>query len=46
MCVKIFHLERLVDVSCVSGTGVVAEGAFFTDTGEAVVHWLGCLMLS
>lgn len=40
MCIRIFHLERLVDVSGVSGCGLVAEGCVF-DTGETVVHWLG-----
>lgn len=35
-----FKLQRDLDVSGVSGTGVVAEGVIFSD-GEAVVHWLG-----
>jgi hypothetical protein len=35
-----FHLHRDVDISGVSGTGVVAEGFVFSD-GTAVVHWLG-----
>lgn len=37
---RLFVLQRDTDVSGVSGTGVVAEGAIFSD-GEAVVHWLG-----
>lgn len=36
-----FHFERLEDASGVSGTGVVATGVIFLDTGEVVVHWLG-----
>jgi len=36
----LFELHRDADVSGVSGTGKVAEGAIFSD-GEAVVHWLG-----
>ena len=39
---KRFHFERLEDASGVSGTGRVAEGCLFVDTGEVVVHWLGC----
>lgn len=35
-----FELHRDIDVSGVSGTGVVAEGAVFSD-GYAVTHWLG-----
>lgn len=34
-----FELHRDLDVSGVSGTGVVAEGVAFTD-GTAVVHWI------
>ena len=34
-----FHLERDVDHSGMSGTGVVAEGVEFTD-GTSVVRWL------
>lgn len=34
-----FELHRDVDVSGVSGTGVVAEGAAFSD-GTAVVRWV------
>lgn len=34
-----FHLLRQTDVSGVSGTGVVVEGAQFSD-GAVVVHWL------
>lgn len=37
---RTFVLQRDVDVSGVSGTGVVAEGVEFSD-GSAVVHWLG-----
>lgn len=36
-----FHFERAKDISGLSGTGRVAEGCVFMDTGEAVVHWLG-----
>ena len=36
-----FHFDRIEDASGVSGCGKVAEGCLFTDTGEAVVHWLG-----
>lgn len=35
-----FELHRDEDVSGVSGTGVVAEGAVFTD-GTAVLRWTG-----
>jgi hypothetical protein len=41
MGLRTFHFERLEDTSGVSGCGRVAEGCLFTDTGEAVVHWLG-----
>lgn len=34
-----FELHRDVDVSGVSGTGVVAEGVAFSD-GTAVIHWI------
>lgn len=34
-----FELQRDLDVSGVSGTGVVAEGIAFTD-GTAAVHWI------
>lgn len=34
-----FELHRTVDVSGVSGTGVVAQGVEFTD-GTCVVRWL------
>lgn len=37
---RTFVLKREVDVSGVSGTGVVAEGAQFSD-GTCVVRWLG-----
>ena len=35
-----FNLLRFVDVSGVSGTGLVAEGIEFTD-GTVVIRWLG-----
>ena len=35
-----FQLERDVDVSGVSGTGVVADGVAFSD-GTVVIHWRG-----
>lgn len=35
-----FHLVRLVDVTGVSGTGVVAQGCQFED-GTVVLRWLG-----
>jgi hypothetical protein len=35
-----FELHRTVDVSGVSGTGVVADGIVFPD-GIAVLHWRG-----
>lgn len=41
MSVRRFHFLRSEDASGVSGCGKVAEGCLFTDTGEAVVHWLG-----
>lgn len=34
-----FHLLRLVDVTGVSGKGVIAEGCRFTD-GTVAVRWL------
>lgn len=37
--VRRFVLQRGVDVSGVSGTGIVAEGVVFSD-GTAVVHWI------
>ncbi len=39
--IRRFHFERVEDASGVSGTGKVAEGCQFADTGEVVVHWLG-----
>lgn len=47
-----FYLQRDVDVSGVSGTGVVAEGVMFVSSvepvlsggypdGKVVIHWLG-----
>jgi hypothetical protein len=41
MGLRRFHFDRLEDASGISGCGRVAEGFLFTDTGEAVVHWLG-----
>lgn len=35
-----FVLRRNVDVSGISGTGIVAEGVEFTN-GTCVVRWLG-----
>lgn len=40
MKVRTFEFQRDRDVSGVSGTGVVAEGAVFDD-GVTVVHWRG-----
>ena len=37
---RTFKLRRLVDVSGVSGTGIIAEGIEFHD-GQVVVSWLG-----
>ena len=37
--IRCFTLRREEDVSGVSGTGVVLEGALFS-TGVVVVHWL------
>ena len=37
---RTFKLVRTEDVSGVSGTGVVCEGALFSD-GHAVIHWTG-----
>lgn len=34
-----FCLQRLEDITGISGVGVVAEGVAFTD-GTAVVHWI------
>lgn len=34
-----FHLYRIMDVTGVSGEGVVAEGVQFTD-GRCVLRWL------
>lgn len=39
MSVRTFQLVRDEDVSGVSGTGVVAEGALFT-SGKCVIEWL------
>lgn len=38
-----FHLVRDVDVTGISGTGVVAEGVEFTD-GWVAMHWTTSLM--
>ena len=37
---RVFRLERDVDASGVSGTGVVAEGVEFSD-GTVALRWLG-----
>lgn len=39
--IRKFHLERLKDISGVSGVGVVAIGVQFTDTKQCVLHWEG-----
>lgn len=39
MSIRTFHLVRHVDVSGVSGTGVIAEGSQFTD-GSVALRWL------
>lgn len=36
---RLFHLVRDLDVSGISGTGVVAEGVEFSD-GTVVIRWL------
>ena len=41
MCMRRFHFERNKDASGVSGTGIVAEGCLFADSGEIVIHWFG-----
>jgi hypothetical protein len=40
IAVRRFRLQRDVDVSGISGTGVVADGVVFPD-GVAVVRWRG-----
>jgi hypothetical protein len=35
-----FVLNRIIDDSGISGTGVVAEGTIF-ENGMTVLHWLG-----
>jgi len=37
---KTFHLQRDVDVSGISGTGIVADGVVFPD-GACVIRWRG-----
>lgn len=37
---RTFQLDRKLDVSGISGTGMVGEGCLFS-TGEAIVHWFG-----
>lgn len=37
---RLFVLSRIVDVSGVSGTGIVADGVEFPD-GTCVIHWRG-----
>lgn len=39
MTLRRFHLVRHQDITGISGTGIVAEGAVFTD-GTTVVRWL------
>lgn len=34
-----FHLQRTIDVTGISGTGIVAEGVHFSD-GTTVLRWL------
>jgi hypothetical protein len=36
---KLFYLQRDIDESGVSGTGIVAEGVIFTD-GRCAMRWL------
>jgi hypothetical protein len=38
MPIRRFVLDRVRDISGVSGTGLVAEGAVFTD-GTVALHW-------
>jgi hypothetical protein len=38
--VKLFHLDRKVDVSGISGAGIVADGVEFDD-GQCVLSWRG-----
>lgn len=38
--IRRFVLDRRVDVTGVSGTGVVAVGVLFVDVDIACVHWL------
>jgi hypothetical protein len=38
--VKLFRLDRDIDISGVSGVGTVAQGVEFDD-GTTVVRWLG-----
>ncbi len=38
MTARVFHLQRDVDVTGVSGSGLVAEGVQFTD-GTVVLRW-------
>lgn len=42
---KLFVLERFVDDTGISGTGIVAEGVVFSD-GSAVLRWIGHLPTS
>ncbi len=39
VCMRRFVLVRVKDLTGVSGTGIVAEGAVFTD-GRSVIRWL------
>lgn len=36
---RTFLLNRLEDISGVSGTGIIAEGCVFS-SGQTVIHWL------
>ena len=37
---KRFKLNRLIDISGTSGTGIIAEGCLFS-TGKIAISWLG-----
>jgi hypothetical protein len=39
MCIRVFHLDRKIDVSGVSGVSDnIASGVVFDD-GQVVIHW-------
>jgi len=42
---KIYNLNRKLDITGVSGTGIVAEVVEFSD-GVCIVHWIGHMTLS